>query len=87
MGAILTIHKEWRWDQSWEPSEKLFATCCKFGCVDRLRMLDLSLQLTVGYLTVTCLNGSVNELSDVHVQQGIAFSDVLLLVWEIIKVF
>ena len=37
--------------------------------------------------TVTCLNGSVNELSDVHVQQGIAFSDVLLLVWEIIKVF
>ena len=51
-GAILTIHKEWRWDQTWEPSEKLFATCCKFGCVDRLRMSDLSLQLTVGYLTL-----------------------------------
>lgn len=50
--------------------------------------------------TVTCLNGSVNELSDVHVQQRelvkrcpcmsnkiLPFSDVLLLVWKIIKAF
>ena len=84
-GAILTIHKEWRysfgkisykeedveaWDQSWEPSEKVVRHLLQVWMCRPLANVRFVATANGGVsYTVTCLNGSVNELSDVHVQQ------------------